>query len=238
MRKTYLAGFSILFGCASAVAQSPNTILPGFLDLPLRGGQVITVHGVDYPFRFASISSVDRDEQIGPEPYVDALRALGWTDSRVPGLHDGVDLYRGEGADMECLKVGGGLTITTHSVQPPHWTVTFQQWPCLGERLLFPGLVDLEVVPGNWVEAHTDKFARIITTEGFRQRMFEVYVEELERMGWGAVEQRAEAVLMRRGADRPCLGVLHYKDGSSRLNLVDFHFSPAGEPCSLPPARE
>lgn len=56
MRRTALVCFSMLFSCTSVAPQSGDTILPGFLDLPLQDGQVITVHGVTYPFRFASIS--------------------------------------------------------------------------------------------------------------------------------------------------------------------------------------
>lgn len=139
---------------------------------------------------------------------------------------------------MECVAVGGGLTITTHSPQPPYRTVTFQQALCKLERLIFPSAVDLPVVPGNWVEAHTDEFAQVITTEGFRQRMFDVYVEELEGMGWKAVGYGAGAVAMRLGAGGPCLGIRHYKAGASRLDLIDFHLVLGSESCSLPPAPE
>ncbi len=233
-----VAGVLAASACATTQRDANGPlILPGFLDLPLQEGQWISVHATAYPFRFASVEAVDRSE-IEPTPYVATMQASGWRKLRENPLSSGPTYARGEGDGRECVMVDGGLTITFDAPVPPRWTVKLQQVECELVQTLWPGVVNLPVVPGNWVDLHTPTSTRIITTEGFRQRMFDVYVEDLRRLEWKAVESGGSAIAMRRSEGGPCLGVRHYKARTTQLNMIDFHLVPGVEPCSLPPSPE
>ena len=225
----------ILAACVNKqkMTQGADLILPGFLDLSLLSGQTLLNQSTAYPYRLASIQDGAR---AGIEPYLKILRARGWVEQELePWEGEAKVLRHGAGAGAECVLATQGLTFTADGPpgSVPYYSIQFQQWPCRSDRFIFPNSVDLPIVPGNWLDEQSESFARIITTEGSRKRMFDVYVEELEKKAWTTVISGTDAVVMRRGADGPCLGVMHYQSSRSRLNLIEFNLAPDAAMCSL-----
>jgi len=198
-------------------------------------GQRVEVHSTAYPYRSAFITALNNTDEISVEPYIESLLTKGWVHhGNTDGTSDGTVLRRDEGD--ECVLASGGLTINSHGGRGAYYSVHFQQWECEYDRSLLPGTVDLARTPGFWLETNTQSFAKIITTEGFRERSFEIYRSELEGSGWMAVAQGPSEVGMRRTqtATGPCLTLRHYKEKQSGLNLVELEFSESAKPCPTP----
>jgi hypothetical protein len=227
--------FLLVVGCSTADAPATDAILPGFLDLHLKSGWRLVTQEPSYPFRFAQVIRNDQSQEIEGEPYVDLLHRAGWVDKPAATWPGALVLQRGQGSDAACVRVGWGLMVGAEIPRGYSYFASFQQWPCSIERFIFPGLVDLPLIPGNWLEAQSTSVSRIITTEGFRQTMFDDYVESLTKMSWVVVASGTNAVAMKREGG-PCLGVIHFKATGSDLNVVEFRLSSAADACPLPTA--
>src|SRR5262249_12555160 len=155
-------------GCSTPGPPVSNAILPGFLDLPLKPGWRLVNQGISYPFRSAHVIRSDRRQEIDGEPYVDLLHKSGWVDKPAATVPGALVLQRGQGSDAACVRVGWGLMVGAEIPRGYSYFASFQQWPCSIERFIFPGPVDLPLIPGNWLEAQSTSLSRIITTEGFR----------------------------------------------------------------------
>ncbi|MEQ1780265.1 MAG: hypothetical protein ABMA14_02815 [Hyphomonadaceae bacterium] len=228
----------LLSGCvSSAAAQKVEIVLPGLLDLPLAVGQKVE-QATSYPFRFASIEAQNPSlSEIRMDSYLSLLRTRGWIE-RASEYGDTLVLSRGEGDTEQCVAASSGLVIPTEGFRPPYYSIRFQQRSCTSERFIFPDQVDLSIVPGNWLDFQSTSLARIITTEGFRERMFDVYVAGLKEMAWRIAESEASAAVMQQSPSGPCLGIRHYKSEETQLNLIEFRFEPLPRLCSIRSMRE